>query len=76
MQELAFKARVKQSHLKDIPIRCTPEMPGRGRHFHDRQIFARVMKGNPGQSLRWDVSSGIDSLMDASKEAVLYACEL
>ncbi|MFN3725976.1 MAG: DEAD/DEAH box helicase [Allosphingosinicella sp.] len=42
-------------------------------HFHDRQVRGRIDRGDGRlEILLWDVSSGIDNLMDASKEAKVY----
>jgi ATP-dependent helicase YprA (DUF1998 family) len=41
-------------------------------HFHDRQIVGKIDDGGSVRTLLWDVSSGVDNLMDSSKEAKVY----
>jgi|GEM_PF-4462332 len=40
--------------------------------FHDRRVTATYMDGTVKKSLRWDVSSGINNLLDSAKESVVY----
>ena len=76
LQEMDFRARLKQLGLGNIRLSFDPRPAKTGEHFHDRQIIADVQEGNKASHLRWDVSSGIDNLMDQRKEAVVYACKI
>lgn len=75
-QETDLRYRLKQANLGDIRVQFSPYQPRRGGHFHDRQIMAEYTDGDSRKILRWDVSSGVDNLMDPSKEAVIYACSV
>lgn len=75
-QETDLRYRLKQANLGDIRVQFSPYLPRRGGHFHDRQIMAEYTDGDSRKTLRWDISSGVDNLMDPSKEAVIYACSV
>ena len=49
-----------------------PLKAGRGGHFHDRQVIADFAANGIKRKFRWDLTSGIDNLMDISKEAKVF----
>jgi hypothetical protein len=73
VQEQEFEALLDAAKLHGFTIQYDPQ-PHRSRaHFHDRQIRGKLDHGDGTKtSLLWDVSSGIDNLMDSSKEAKVY----
>jgi hypothetical protein len=75
-QESDLRLRLSQAGLDKIRVQFSPYQPRRGGHFHDRQVLAEYNEGGAQKTLRWDISSGIDNLMDSTKEAVIYACSV
>jgi hypothetical protein len=52
-------------HLKPRTSRLT--------HFHDRTITATIVtNGAPATSFRWDITSGIDNLMERDKQCSVF----
>jgi Helicase conserved C-terminal domain/Domain of unknown function (DUF1998) len=49
---------------------------GRGGHFHDRQVIVDFTANGTKRKFRWDLTSGIDNLMDVSKEAKVFRTQL
>lgn len=74
--QLIRKLLAERGFGDGIRITTEPRVPLRGQHFHDRQIVARASKNGQQWRHRWDISSGVDNLMDQSKEAkIFYTCE-
>ena len=67
-----FKEELRKHGLASLPIRHRPKSEGEGGHFHDRWITAKFKRNGSEQSYRWDVSSGVDNLMDVTKEVVVF----
>ena len=65
-KELA-KKKIHPKRLRTIVIDST-----RGSHFHDRQVFAVIGSGTAKVEHRWDVTSGIDNLMNQNREASVF----
>lgn len=73
--------RKLQGELQDIgfdltKVRLMHVPPRSGQHFHDRTIDAKIGSAQPYRQLRWDVTAGIDNLMDKSKECSVFLTEL
>jgi len=60
-----------KKHLKGLSkkIDIKPHARRSG-HFHDRVIYAHV--SGSAKPIRWDITSGIDNLMDQSKECSVF----
>lgn len=72
-QESEMRALLAAAKLNDFTVEFDVQAFRDRSHFHDRQIRGRMDMGNGAyKTLLWDVSSGIDNLMDASKEAKIY----
>ncbi|MHB2165628.1 DEAD/DEAH box helicase [Alsobacter sp. R-9] len=67
LQEL----RVPKSHLI-----FDPQRSGQRAHFHDRIILVDYTSGGQKRRVRWDVTSGIDNLMDRTKEAKVFRTQM
>lgn len=69
LQESDFRVRLAKAGIGNIRLRFNPHQHRRGAHFHDRQLIIKMAGRKP---LKWDISSGIDNLMDPLKEAKIY----
>ena len=67
-----FKMKLKSRKLDSLRIKHPPLRKSEGGHFHDRRVIAEVTQGGERKQLRWDLSSGVDNLMDRSKEASVF----
>ncbi len=67
-----FKTKLKGRNLGFVRIRYAPRRKGEGGHFHDRRVIAEVTKGGERMRFLWDLSSGVDNLMDDSREASVF----
>ena len=71
-QQVALAQALREAGLNDIRLIYLPQQPRRGAHFHDRQVFADYEQDGTQKTFRWDITSGIDNLMDKNKEAVVF----
>jgi hypothetical protein len=71
-QQRDLAARLKRAGLPQNAVLFKPRT-GRGSHFHDRIITATVLDQNSGQtSYRWDITSGIDNLMERERQCSVF----
>lgn len=70
-QSRAFRQSLAVLGLGGLDLRFDAR-PMRGSHFHDRQILIRISTASGIQAYRFDLSSGVDNLMDTSKEAKVF----
>lgn len=63
---------LRKSGLSFGAIHLKPRT-GRGAHFHDRVILGEIV-GPPssGEKLRWDITSGIDNLMETRRQCSVF----
>lgn len=71
-----LKSRLKNAGLEDLTILHKPQTDRRGSHFHDRRIEAVVSSPDGEKKFRWDITSGVDNLMDITKEASVFLTEV
>ena len=71
-----FKTKLKRQHLGSIHITPAPRRRGEGGHFHDRHVSADVTRRGERMQFRWKLTSGVDNLMDQSREASVYLSEI
>ena len=71
-----FQTELKQRGLSFLAIRHRPRRKGEGGHFHDRWITAKFKRNGSQQAYRWDLSSGVDNLMDMRKEATVFVTRI
>lgn len=67
-----FRTKLKERGLDPSVIRYEPRRRGEGGHFHDRRVFADVIRSGEKERFRWDLTSGVDNLMDRSREASVF----
>ena len=67
-----FQTELKRQKLSFLDVRHRPKRKGEGGHFHDRWITARFKRYGSEQTYRWDLTSGVDNLMDIRKEATVF----
>ena len=63
---------LKQAGLDPELVRHIPRRKGEGGHFHDRRVTVRLKRNGSSQQYRWDLTSGVDNLMDTSREATVF----
>lgn len=66
-----LKRELKQAGAEPVDLQWSPRRRSDNRHFHDRRVEVTLAPPG-GQRFTWDISSGIDGLMDASKECRVY----
>src|ERR1019366_7813586 len=68
-QEIAMRRLFSASKINGFTVEFDLQ-PYRNRtHFHDRQVRGRLVSPDASvRTLLWDISSGLDNLMDQSKE--------
>ena len=71
-----FRTKLKRRHLGSIRVTPAPRHRGEGGHFHDRRVFADVTRRGERRRFRWNLTSGVDNLMDRSKEASVFLTEI
>ena len=71
-----FKTKLKSRDLDSVRIRYAPRRKGEGGHFHDRRVIADVIRSGERNRFRWDLTSGVDNLMDQSKEASVFLSQI
>lgn len=71
-QRVALLKLLKGAGLKGIDIVFRPQKHRAGFHFHDRRIMASLKRDGQVIKYRWDLSSGVDNLMDSTKECVVF----
>lgn len=71
-----FKTKLRIRRLGSVPIRYAPRRKGEGGHFHDRRVIADVVQGGERRRFRWDLTSGVDNLMDQTKEASVFLSQV
>ena len=67
---------LKAAGLNALQIVHKPQNERRSVHFHDRKISADISSPESKKSFRWDITSGIDNLMDRNKEATVFLTEI
>jgi hypothetical protein len=72
----AFKRLMVVAGVDCTKLQLFPLKPGHGGHFHDRQVIADFVVNGAKRKFRWDLTSGIDNLMDVSKEAKVFRTQL
>jgi hypothetical protein len=72
----AFKRLMVGAGVNCAKLQMFPLKPGRGGHFHDRQVIVDFAANGIKRKFRWDLTSGIDNLMDISKEAKVFRTQL
>ena len=63
---------LRQVGLDPELVRHHPKRKGEGGHFHDRRVTVRLKRNGSNQQFRWDLTSGVDNLMDKSREATVF----
>ena len=72
-----FKSKLRKRGLEQQwVVRYQPRRRGEGGHFHDRRIFADIVRRGAKERYRWDLTSGVDGLMDRSSEACVFLSRL
>ena len=71
-----FKSEVRRNGLNPELLRFSPKRKGEGGHFHDRRVTALVFKNGSEERYRWDLTSGVDNLMDETREATVFVCRV
>ena len=73
----SFKRLMVGAGINCAKLQMFPWRLGRGGHFHDRQVIVDFATSNgTRRKYRWDLTSGIDNLMDPSKEAKVFRTKL
>ena len=67
-----FKNKLESRNLDSVRIRYAPRRKGEGGHFHDRRVIADVTRSGERKRFCWLLTSGVDNLMDQSKEASVF----
>ena len=67
-----LKTKLKSRKLDSVRIKHPPRRKGEGGHFHDRRVIAEVIRSGERKQFQWDLSSGVDNLMDQSSEASVF----
>ena len=75
-QKRDLQSRLSKVGLNELVIIHKPQSDRRGTHFHDRRIEALVSSPDGEKTFRWDITSGIDNLMDTTKEASVFLTEV
>ena len=70
-QSHALRQSLAALGLEGLDLRFDPR-PMRGSHFHDRQVQIQIPSASGTRAYRFDLSSGVDNLMDTSKEAKVF----
>lgn len=71
-----FKSSMRRHGLNTDLIRFAQQRRGEGGHFHDRQVTAFVRRHGAEERYRWDLTSGVDNLMDETKEATVFMSQV
>ncbi len=71
-----FKKKLKGRNLSSVPIRYKQRRKGEGGHFHDRRVIADINQSGDRKQFRWDLTSGVDNLMDKFKEASVFLTQI
>ena len=69
-----FKSILREHGIGAGVVRYAPQRRGQGGHFHDRRVTAAFRKNGRVERHRWDLTSGVDNLMDQNREAAVFAC--
>lgn len=72
----SFKRLMVGAGVDCTKLQMFPLKSGRGGHFHDRQVIVDFASNGTKRKFRWDLTSGIDNLMDVSKEAKVFRTQL
>ena len=67
-----LNAKLRQAGLDPEVVRHIPKRKGEGGHFHDRRVTVRLKRNGSTEQFRWDLTSGVDNLMDSSREATVF----
>ena len=67
-----LNAELRQAGLDPGLVRHIPKRKGEGGHFHDRRVTVRLKRNGSSEQYRWDLTSGVDNLMDTSREATVF----
>lgn len=71
-----FRSNLRGSEIDPNVVRYNPRRRGEGGHFHDRRIIASVYRNGSEEHYRWDLTSGVDNLMDETREATVFVCRV
>ena len=71
-----FKSALRRNGLNPDLIRYSPLRKGERGHFHDRRVTALVYRNGSEERYRWDLTSGVDNLMDKTREATVFVCRV
>ena len=71
-----LQLRLNKAGLDGLKILHKPQSDRISTHFHDRRIEAVVSYPDGEKRFRWDITSGIDNLMDATKEASVFLTDV
>lgn len=67
-----LNTKLRQGGLDPALVRHIPKRKGEGGHFHDRRVMVRLKRNGSSEEYRWDLTSGVDNLMDTSREATVF----
>jgi hypothetical protein len=71
-QQRNLAERLKKIGLGTGIVHLKPRTSRHG-HFHDRVVTATVIaNGAPATSFRWDITSGIDNLMERERQCSVF----
>lgn len=71
-----FKSKLKGRKLGSVRITYPPRRKSEGGHFHDRRVIADVTQNGERVQFRWELTSGVDNLMDQTKEARVFMSQV
>lgn len=70
-QQRDLTRRLRDIGLEDSAVQMRPRTARVG-HFHDRVVTATVVGDEAPASYRWDISSGIDNLMERDRQCSVF----
>ena len=76
LERRLFQDEMKRQGLALQCVGYAPRRKGEGGHFHDRWIQAKFKRNGSEQIYRWDLTSGVDNLMDLRKEATVFVTRI
>jgi ATP-dependent helicase YprA (DUF1998 family) len=69
-------SRLKKAKMNHLKIGFKPQDFRVRQHFHDRQILVSLRRSAEEEKFRWDITSGVDNMMDNTKEAVVFCSKI
>lgn len=67
-----FKAEAKRLGIKYDLAEFKPKVVSSLQDFHDRRVLVIYKRDGQEHRLRWDISAGVNNLVDPAKECVVY----